>query len=262
MIAEFRETAARDPLGLLVAFLLAVAAGVGAMILTPHLSALFQLVPHPEHHEDAPAPKGPAKWISAAKPGDILTVPDHVVAYWGDPNAEYGRRATRQKRRPAGIVVHFPVSHRLMPSVFYGHRRDRSRGNASYGYHFYIGRQGQIVQGAPLSRRTNHVRDAGSSRRRPGVASGHDSRDLIGITTVGACVRQGPMCVTENLTEAQRSAALAVVRALQSQYNLPCDAIWGHGELQRDRTLFEGKTIATEVRSRCRDLPMALGKGQ
>ena len=259
LISDIRAAVAADPLGIVAALLLAVAAGVGAMLAVQQIQE-FQRVPIVEHEETAPAPKGPATWIKAARRGDIMSVPGHTVAYWADPKGPYGARVTRQRRRVAGIVIHFPVSTRLMPSVFYGHRRDRQRGGGVFGYHFYLGGQGQIVQGAPLTRRTNHVLGAGSSKRRPNAAVGHDSRDLIGIATVGACVRgSGPMCTHESLTDAQRAATLALVAALQERYKLPCDAIWGHGEMQTNRLPFEGRTIATEVRARCRELPMALG---
>ena len=260
MIADLYATARRDPAGALAALCVAVAAGLAAAMAMQEFQP-FQAVPTPEHKPGKPIPHGPAKWIRAAKPGDILTVPGHRLSYWGDPRAPYGPRVTRTRRKFAGIVVHFPVSGRLMPSVLYGHTRDKSRGGGSFGYHFYVGQRGEIVQGAPLSRRTNHVRDVGSSKRRPGIASGHDSRDLIGVTTIGACHRgTGPMCETEVISPEQREATLAVIRALQAKYNLPCDAIWGHGEMQTNRLPFEGRTIATEVRARCRDIPMAVGR--
>jgi hypothetical protein len=72
----------------------------------------------------------------------------------------------------------------------------------------------------------------------------------IGVSIVGAC---DPTYSRdrERVTVRARNAAVQVVKAIQHKFNLPCRAIRGHGELQRDRWPVEGVTIAKLVRDGC-----------
>ena len=202
-----------------------------------------------------PAP--PKSWRLQAQPRDILFIEDREVVYWGRPDATYSRYATRSKMRPAAIVVHFNLPRTTTSLIRYGHSSDPTRGNASYGYHFYIDRDGKILQGAPLSRRTNHVKFRTNPKRRP-AARYVWSGNSIGISLVGACdPLKAPLaghrlqCARETPTKAQLAAGMVLIRALQKRFHMTCKAVFGHGELQFDRQSFEGLTLSKMARTAC-----------
>lgn len=203
-------------------------------------------------------PKAPPAWRANASPAAVLSVPDYRVAYWGKPDARYSVYATRRREKPVAIVVHFTYfPHSLYGLVRYGHRRDFGRGGGSFGYHVYIGWTGKIVQGAPLTKRTNHIK----SQRRPqrtDVGKHLWSGNTIGISLIGACnpvraPRWGNMrrCSRETPTNAQLEAGLAVIRALQRRFGMACGEVYGHGDLQTDRDSFEGATLTRLARLAC-----------
>ena len=199
----------------------------------------------------------PPAWAARAEATDRLRVPGHSVAYWGNPDAPYGFVATKRKSKPIAVVVHFTRVKPVLRLVSYGHGRDFSRGGHAYGYHFYVGRGGGIAQGAPLSKRTNHIK---SKRRPQRTRTGRHlwSGNSIGITLVGGCDwllrprwRRFYTCAQEFTTERQLRAGLALIRALQAQYGIDCGEVYGHGELQTDRASFEGATLTRLARTTC-----------
>ncbi|HUS97233.1 MAG TPA: peptidoglycan recognition family protein [Hyphomicrobiaceae bacterium] len=206
----------------------------------------------------APAPE---VWRTQAKADDLLQIPGHEIAYWGDPGARYSKYATKAKRAPLAIVVHHTAVKPVQNLVSYGHQTDANRGGASFGYHFYIGRQGSIVQGAPLSRRTNHIKSKNHSNR-TGVAAQLWSGNTISVSMIGGC---DPMlrpdwnawdrCRKEFLTRRQVDAGLAVIKAIREKYSLPCGEVYGHGDLQTDRQSFEGVTLSRLARQACIQSP-------
>jgi N-acetyl-anhydromuramyl-L-alanine amidase AmpD len=199
----------------------------------------------------------PAVWVEAAKPHQRFEMAGREVAYWADPNARYGIHATRKKAAPVAIVIHYTRVRPVLDVVAYGHLRDFSRGGHSYGYHFYIGRGGGIVQGAPLSRRTNHIKSSARPQRKA-VARHLWSGNTIGIALIGGCDsllmpnwwRQRG-CSGEYVTRAQLGAGLAVIRALQARFDIACEEVYGHGDLQTDRARFEGATLTRLARAGC-----------
>lgn len=197
---------------------------------------------------------GPRAWMVAAKPGDLFVVPGYPVAYWGKPDAIYGKRATDQAVTPIAIVVHHTAGTNLYQLVRYGHSTDEGRGG-SYGYHIYISRDGRIVQGAPLTRRTNHVKPPGSPQRKP-FGNNVSNINSIGVSMVGACVLKPngaatEACEREDVTAEQMEAGMSVVAALQARFKIKCAMVFGHGELQTDREAFEGELLAKLMRGRC-----------
>ncbi len=179
------------------------------------------------------------------------------VVYWADPEARYAIYATQKKAPPVAIVIHHTRVKPVLDVVAYGHLRDFSRGGHSFGYHFYIGRGGGIVQGAPLSRRTNHIKSSARPQRKT-VARHLWSANTIGIALIGGCDsllmpdwRRRHGCSGEYVTRAQLEAGLAVVRALQARFDMACDEVYGHGELQTDRADFEGATLTRMARDGC-----------
>jgi hypothetical protein len=199
----------------------------------------------------------PANWREMAPAHDVLAVEDREIIYWGRPNARYSGYATRYKRQPVAIVVHHTVPKDPLALVNYGHNSDPARGNASFGYHFYIARDGRIFQGAPLSRRTNHVKYF-ENKNRTGTAKHIWSGNTIGVSLVGACdpwrsPLEGKLfqCAEETISNAQLEAGLAVVKALQVRFGMDCKEVWAHGELQVDRQTFEGESLTKLARAQC-----------
>lgn len=214
---------------------------------------------------------GPPEWRMASSSDDILRVAGLRLAYWGNPRIRYSYAV---RRKIQGIVVHcnYPCGDgrtkeqkkqgipffcasrpasatRTKALVKYLHNGDRGRGGR-FGYHFYVSQDGALVQGAPLSQATNHIRGPGASVRRKGAPGNFSNGSTIGISIVGAC---DPTYSRdkERITVRARDAALKTVKALQERFSLDCDAIRGHGEMQTDRWSVEGVTIAKIVRDGC-----------
>ena len=202
----------------------------------------------------------PKAWIAVASLDDRIALEGRQIAYWGDPEARYSKYATRSKKKPIAIVVHYTLAKPVKSLIDYGHRRDMGRGGASFGYHFYIGRDGAIVQGAPLSKRTNHIKFR-TNPRRTETARYLWSGNTIGVSLVGGCdpfmrpnFRTWRHCSEEFVTEKQLQAGLAVISALQARYGMRCREVYGHGDLQTDRQHFEGYRLSRLARAEC-DLP-------
>lgn len=199
----------------------------------------------------------PAAWRLQAAPDDIFEIEGLEIAYWGDPAAGYSKYATRGRRPPEAIIVHHTAAKPVKNLVNYGHVSDANRGGASFGYHFYIGRDGNVVQGAPLSRRTNHIKFKTHKQRRD-TAKHLWSGNTIAVSLVGGC---DPMmrprwanwseCSEEFITPQQLDAGLIVIRALQSKFALKCEEVYGHGDLQFDRESFEGERLSRMAREGC-----------
>lgn len=204
---------------------------------------------------DEPAPSA---WETAATENDRLIAKGLDIAYWGKPDARYSNYATKGKEKPKGIVVHFTRTKPVLWMVKYGHVSDPSRGGASFGYHFYIGRDGKIVQGAPLSKRTNHIKTI-KRKERTAIARHLWSGNTIGISMVGGCDKllrpnvwwRATNCGDEFVSDAQLKSGMALIKALQKRFGMACREVYGHGELQTDRDNFEGATLTNWARDRC-----------
>lgn len=143
-----------------------------------------------------------------------------------DPNAPYmgkPREASGVRR----IIMHGDVSDDVDQLVAYGRKVDPARGFAP-GYHFYIGRDGTVKQGAPVDRITNHTLG--------------NNADSIGIIVAGADNGRMP-------TPAQETAAKNLIAMLGNKYGISPKNVIGHGELQPNRRdPLEGGNIAANVR--------------
>ena len=241
-------------------------AGAGIAILGPLLIVLLVLTlaeryAVPQLLSRMPASRlleaPPPQWLASARRADVLTVPGIAIAYWGRPDAPYGAAVTSAARPYRAIVVHYTTDAPIVRLVQYQHNGDSGRGG-HFGYHIYIDRAGRVLQGAPLTVRTNHVKPRGARERRDGPGRMIDSTNSIGVSLVGACVPAGRgltgQCSREHVTAEQMGTGMAVIAALQSRYAIPCRSIYGHGELQTDRASFEGSTLTTRWRAAC-DLP-------
>lgn len=136
-----------------------------------------------------------------------------------------------------GIVLHHTASEAgAEQMVQYGHSVDSARGG-SFGYHFYIDRDGTILQGAPMDKRTNHVKNPEHRQRKDDT--GLSNSNAIGISLVGKGGDETP---------AQVDAAAKLVNSLQKTYNIGQAKIVGHGELQNDRQHNEGEAVLRAIR--------------
>lgn len=148
----------------------------------------------------------------------------------------YGKTATQNAQPPKYLVMHHAVGD-TDNLVDYGHKVDEKRGGA-FGYHFYISPSGRVVQGAPLSVRTNHVKPPSSGARVDGTEASNSNS--LGISLVNA---------HEGATVAQMAAAEHLANQLAQQYNIPLENFLGHGELQSDRMSTEGQQILERIRT-------------
>ena len=152
------------------------------------------------------------------------------ISYQGDPEFDYGRQATANAQPFRGVVFHHTATGTdLNAMVNYGKTVDEERGGA-FGYHFYIGRDGEVVQGAPLSKRTNHILPTRDVDLR--------NNNAIGISLVGS---------EEGATEAQMEAARRLGQELSDRFGI--SDFYGHGEIQGNRQAQEGRAAAEALRN-------------
>jgi len=164
---------------------------------------------------------------------EVFETSEVNIIYAANPSAPYGINATKQAQPFQYILLHHTGGNvSLESAVRYGQTVDKVRGG-SFGYHFYIGPNGRIAQGAPLSRRTNHVKSR-AFRRGP---LGLQNFNAIGVSVVSS----------GSYTGAQVESLTKIVRALQKTYDIPNERIFGHGEVQSNRGN-EMKTVAEFLR--------------
>ncbi len=134
------------------------------------------------------------------------------------------------------IVFHDPGSAQcdVQAMLKYGQTYDKRR-DGMFGYHFYIARDGTVYQGAPLSKRTNHV--SGAFRR---TQLQYSNSSAIGISL---------MCGHMKIPDVQLRAAIRLGHLLQVAYAIPSQRVLGHGELQYNRLPNEGIVAARATRT-------------
>lgn len=150
------------------------------------------------------------------------------------PDFHYGRTASANAAPLEALVLHHTKPGPVENFVRYGQRVDEQRGGA-FGYHFYVGPDGQIYQGAPLDKRTNHIKPP-SHPARQGKMPRISNRNALGISLVGG---EG------GGTPEQRRAAVQLARALMADYGIK--KFVGHGQLQNDRQPTEGLHVVEEL---------------
>lgn len=254
-MASILEAAKQDKTGAALAALVPLFFAIAAFY-------VLSLYPPPQIKRKPAIPplaEAPSHFEDRAQPGDILSVEGLKIAYWGDPAAHYGMTATENASEPEGVVIHYTADKPILDLVKYQHNGDPTRGG-SYGYHFYVDKHGRIVQGAPLSVRTNHIKPADHKRRKE--AGAHlSSSNAIGVSLVGGCqLPPGPRAATmrcqgETMTRPQFEAAFTVAVAVMAAYGIDCKEVYGHGDLQRDRMKFEGYKVSRAIRRACRAEP-------
>ena len=88
---------------------------------------------------------------------------------------------------------------------------------SSIGYHYLIGRGGEIAQGRPVEKSGAH-------------AKGHNS-DSIGIALFGGFGSDADDLATDHFTPLQLAAAYDLIRKLQDQYNIKNEKVIGHNSI-------------------------------
>ncbi len=165
--------------------------------------------------------------------------PDIDIVNKIDPGARYGRAATRNAKPFEGVVIHHTGGAANLESmVKYGQSVDKERGG-SFGYHFYIDRDGTIYQGAPMDKRTNHIKDPSHGNRKEDHGNLTNS-NAIGISLIA------PSAGRE--TPEQIAAAQKLVGSLSRQYNIGAGNVVGHGDLQSDREEGEGQAVLRAIK--------------
>lgn len=91
------------------------------------------------------------------------------------------------------------------------------RGWKAIGYHYLIGRNGEVVQGRPIEMIGSHAR-------------GHN-KDSIGIALFGGFGSDADDLATEHFTPLQLAAAYDLIRKLQGQYNINNERVIGHNRI-------------------------------
>jgi hypothetical protein len=170
---------------------------------------------------------------------DVFTAEGLNIEYAGDPTFVYGQTATASAQPFIGIVGHHTSPPNVNSLVNYGKTIDHERGGA-FGYHFYVGRDGRIVQGAPLTKRTNHVKAPSEPQR-----SGRPGNNLANNNSIGVSMIGG---TPGNATEIQIDTTVRLMQALMSHFGISRTSVFGHGELQSDRQAEEGMTAVRGVR--------------
>ncbi|MBJ3777470.1 N-acetylmuramoyl-L-alanine amidase [Acuticoccus mangrovi] len=164
------------------------------------------------------------------------------ISYKGDAGCPYGIVATQGRRPFTGIILHHTQPGKSAAwYVRYQIDGDSDRGG-HFGYHFYIGEDGTVLQGAPLDKRTNHISSKADIRR--SIGSHLRNSNAIGVSFVGAGFPSG-----SKPTPFQEAAAEVLVYALADHYEIPFDSVFGHGEIQRNRMASEGRDVAQRIRS-------------
>ncbi|MFN3259450.1 MAG: N-acetylmuramoyl-L-alanine amidase [Pikeienuella sp.] len=166
------------------------------------------------------------------------------IAYRGDDACPYGRSATANRRPLEAVVIHHTGDdHDIDWYVQYQIDGDPGRGGDHFGYHFYVAPDGEVIQGAPLTKRTNHVKPSSDPERKPFGRHANNS-NAIGVSCVGA----GKPFFSPTPQQVGTSRALAL--ALCDAFGVERASVYGHSELQRDRErTMEGASIAESVRS-------------
>ncbi len=184
----------------------------------------------------------PSNSVTISRNGKIVSGNGGLsIEYRGVDNCPYGKSATADKEDLSGIVIHHTApDHDADWYIQYQIDGDPVRGG-HFGYHFYIAQDGKIVQGAPLTKRTNHVKPSSASQRRT-FRRELNNKNALGISCVGAGKRRF------SPTTEQTVAVFALTQALCDALEISYDNIVGHGEIQTDRDPTEGTDPAERMR--------------
>jgi hypothetical protein len=182
---------------------------------------------------------GSGEEVAALAPANAesIPIPGVKVVNAVDPNGKFGLSATKNAEPFKSVVFHHTGSDNVQSALNTLKKGDPFRGGGSFGYHYYIDKDGTVYQGAPLNVRTNHVMPSSSSLRTAG--DGVDNKNSIGISFVGSGKE----------TPEQIASGTKVAAAVMQQYGIKPDSVFGHGELQKNRESGEGVSAVAQIRS-------------
>jgi hypothetical protein len=182
---------------------------------------------------------GAGEQVAALAPANAesIPIPGVKVVNAVDPNGKFGLSATKNAEPFKSVVFHHTGSDNVQSALNTLKKGDPFRGGGSFGYHYYIDKDGTVYQGAPLNVRTNHVMPSSSSLRTAG--DGVDNKNSIGISFVGSGKE----------TPEQIASGTKVAAAVMQQYGIKPDSVFGHGELQKNRESGEGMSAVAAIRN-------------
>lgn len=210
--------------------------------LIPETDAPVKITVRPSSQDMAPEgfasnPRGYSVGdVQAAVRGDMFNTPGMPIKYAAQPGQTFGRSATANAAPFDSIVAHHTGGSTLGSALETARKGDPFTG-AKTGYHFLIDKDGTIVQGAPMSVRTNHVQPPTSPERigRPDISNSNS----VGISFVGDGV--GPP------TPEQMGAARNLSRSLMDRFGIQPQNVVGHGQIQNSRQGGEGMPLVNAI---------------
>ena len=144
------------------------------------------------------------------------------------PNSPYGREATAAAQPFSHIVFHDTAGGGSGPSAVQGGQQiDPAKGYAA-GYHFYIDRNGNVFQGAPLNVRTNGVLSS---------VAGYDNKNTINIAFINSGADMG-----NDPTPAQLKTGALLVQDVGNNFGIPKSNIVSHGTVSPHKSQTEAIT--------------------
>jgi hypothetical protein len=184
----------------------------------------------------------PSSSITISRNGKIAVGNDGLsIEYRGVDSCPYGKTATANKQTFTGVVIHHTApDHDIDWYVQYQIDGDPVRGG-HFGYHFYIGQDGGIIQGAPLTKRTNHIKPS-NAKQRKAFRREVNNTNALGISCVGAGMPDFKP------TEEQLASVFELAHGLCNVLDISHENIVGHGEIQTDRNETEGAEPAALMR--------------
>ncbi len=174
--------------------------------------------------------------VQAAVRGDAFNSPGLPVRYEAQPGQRFGESATANAQPFNSIVAHHTGGPTLEGALNTARQGDPFRNDVKFGYHFYIDKDGTVVQGAPMDARTNHVQPPSAAQRtaRPDISNSNS----VGISFVGD---------SSNPTPEQLSAAQNLSRSLMDRYGIQANNVVGHGQIQANRQTSEGMPLVNAI---------------
>ena len=181
-----------------------------------------------------------------------------------DYNPNYGEVATKAATPFTHITFHHTASSKGSSDTGVVEAGQRLNADGEQlGYHFYIGRDLKIRQGAPLNKRTNHIggttRYAKRAKKKDATFTVDQALDLlknqktafnensIGIGIVAAD--------DSDVSSKQVDISMELTEALANQFKINPANVGGHGHLDnQDKQLTEG-TKATTAWRKLKELP-------
>jgi len=181
-----------------------------------------------------------------------------------DYNPNYGQDATKAATPFTHITFHHTASSKGSSDTGVVEAGQRLNADGEQlGYHFYIGRDLKIRQGAPLNKRTNHIggttRYAKRAKKKDATFTVDQALDLlknqktafnensIGIGIVAAD--------DSDVSSKQVDISMKLTEALANQFKINPANVGGHGHLDnQDKQLTEG-TKATTAWRKLKELP-------